>query len=294
MSQGFHGVVLLDKPSGESSFQTLGAVKRRLGIRRVGHAGTLDPFATGLLVALCGCCTRMASVVESMDKEYEARMVFGLKTDTLDPEGSVVERGTVPAVEEVVRALEAFRGEIEQQPPAFSAVHVAGRRAYDVARRGGKVELGARRVAVHELELLEFAPPHLRFRLRCGRGTYVRALARDLATSLGTCGSLVELRRVRVGCFHVESAVAPQGFEPERDLMRPAELARRYGVPAMATLRAEYVERVRHGAPLEDRFFDVAPPEGAIAAVYGDAEGLVALVERREGCYRYRAVLSQY
>ena len=290
MKSGQHGVVLLDKPGGESSFGCLAALKRELRTTRVGHAGTLDPFATGLLVAVCGCCTKLMAIFQDMPKEYEAEMVFGVRTNTLDPEGDVVERGATPAENAVTAAAEALRGELHQRPPLFSAIHVGGKRAYDLARSGQEVQLTPRRVVIYGVEVLELDLPRFRFRLRCSKGTYVRSVARDLGESLGTCGSLLELRRTRIGPFAVGDAVAPGAFRGDRDLLGPRDLER-HGLVEILLVRKQHAETVRHGGQIRDEFFERAPLTGRPAAVY-DGEELCALVQRDPTGYSYRAVVT--
>ncbi len=293
MTARYNGVVLLDKPAGVSSFGCLGSVKKRLRTTRVGHAGTLDPFATGLLVSMCGCCTKLGTLFEGMPKKYEARMVFGLRTDTLDPEGAVVERGPVPPEADIESALDSFRGEIQQRPPSYSALHVQGKRAYELARSGETVALAPRRVVVHDLHITTMELPELRFRLVCSKGTYVRALARDLAIALGTCGSLLELRRLGIGPFDVEEAVEPDSLDPERDLLDPMALADRFGLLSVVVPLPSHEQRIRNGGALDDSHFEVPPERDGILAAYTREGCLLALIERRSGSYTYRAVVAR-
>ena len=204
------GVINLDKPAGVSSARAVDAVKRLLPRgTKVGHAGTLDPFATGVLLLLVGKGTKACERLMDQPKRYDATVKLGATTATDDPESE--ERPVEGAADLGRDALEAavrrFVGPIQQRPPAFSAMKVGGRRAYDVARKGGDVALEPRTVQVYGIEVLDYAWPLLRLRIDCGRGTYVRAIARDLGESLGVGGYLTELRRTRVGEFEVSSAV---------------------------------------------------------------------------------------
>lgn len=194
-----HGILVLDKPEGLSSSKAL-APFRRLSLK-VGHAGTLDPFASGALLVLLGDGTRLSELAMALPKTYEARVRFGVRTDTLDPEGAVVaeaDPGPVPPTE-LPAVLRRFVGDVEQVPPAFSALKVGGKRAYRLAREGKEPKLAARRVRIDEVTLLEECWPEAVLRVRCGRGTYLRSLARDLGEALGLPASLTALRRTHLG-----------------------------------------------------------------------------------------------
>src|SRR5262245_40734947 len=219
------GLLVLDKPHGMTS---RAAVDRALRWfprgTKVGHTGTLDPLATGVLVLCVGAATRLADHVQLMGKTYRSTFRLGARSDTDDADGLVtsVEGGTPPAEDAVRAALAAFVGTIEQVPPAYSAAKVTGRRAYDLARRGGQVELAARPVQVYSIDVRRYDYPELDVEVRCGKGTYVRSLARDLGEKLG-CGGLVQaLRRTRVGPFRAEDAVAlDAGAEAARARLLP-------------------------------------------------------------------------
>jgi tRNA pseudouridine55 synthase len=204
------GVVNLDKPAGITSARAVAAAKRLVPRgTKVGHAGTLDPFATGVLLLLVGKATRWCERLMDAPKQYEATVKLGATTPTDDVESPEVPVPVpaAPTEADVAAALPRFVGTILQRPPAFSAMRVEGRRAYDLARRGAPVELEPRPVRVYGIDLLDFDYPLLRLRIDCGRGTYVRAIARDLGEALGTGGYLTQLRRTRVGDFMVASAV---------------------------------------------------------------------------------------
>jgi len=203
------GILLVDKASGETSYDVVRKTKRISGLKKVGHAGTLDPFSTGLLIVMLGQGTKLMPFLMEGTKRYRAGIHLGVETDTYDPEGRVVEEKTVPDLSpELVReALERFVGEIEQTPPAFSAVHVDGTRAYKLARRGQEVRLSTRRVTIHGIDLLRLDPPRLTVEVHCSGGTYIRSLAHDLGKALDTGAHLVGLRRVASGPFRVEDAL---------------------------------------------------------------------------------------
>ena len=204
------GVINLDKPAGLTSARVVDRVKRHLPRgTKVGHAGTLDPFATGVLLILVGKATKSCELLMGQRKGYDATVKLGVRTATDDPEApeEVVESAVSPTRNRVLEAAQKLVGQIEQRPPAYSAMKLAGRRAYDLARSGKAVELQPRPVIVYSLDVHEYSWPTVRLRLECGRGTYVRSIARDLGDALGVGGYLIELRRTFVGDFRAETAV---------------------------------------------------------------------------------------
>jgi len=218
------GFLNVRKPSGPTSHDMVAGVRRRLGRGvKVGHAGTLDPFADGVLVVCVGPATRLAEHVQALPKRYVAEVVLGATSTTDDAEGQVTPTpGAAAPTEQAVRAaLGGLVGEILQRPPAHSAVHVAGRRAYRLARAGQQVDLPPRPVSVHAIEPLGYEYPRLRIDVRCGTGTYVRALARDVGQALGVGGYCSALTRTEVGPFRLGEAVGPDELDPARDLLDP-------------------------------------------------------------------------
>ncbi len=204
------GIVLIDKPQGLTSHDVVGRLRRRFQTRRVGHAGTLDPVATGLLVCAVGPATRFLQYLHLEPKEYETTFTFGQATETYDSEGAVTEVRDVPAdlAERIEAALEDFCGDISQLPPAYSAVKVAGRPMYDYARKGIEVERKPRSVTVERFELLGVDGDLARFRIVCSGGTYVRTLAHDLGQTVGCGAHVSQLRRTQVGRFFVSNAAS--------------------------------------------------------------------------------------
>jgi tRNA pseudouridine55 synthase len=287
------GLVLLNKPEGVTSFQALGPLKRALGLRQAGHLGTLDRFAGGLLLVLVGASTRLAFLFEDADKAYRAVLFFGRSTDTLDPEGRVVAQAPVPSRQCIEQALKGFRGPIQQVPPEYSAVHVDGQRAYRVARAGGKPELRSRAVTVHRLEMLRYDPPELELAIDCSKGTYVRALARDLARQAGSCAYVSRLSRVRVGVFSLGEAVAPRDFQAAAHLLPPSRFLPRLGGIGMLRLDPGRREAVLNGRPLRDDWCLPQPLQDGQYAVLDAEERLLAMVRRREGRCEYRAVFPE-
>lgn len=259
-----NGWLIIDKPRGLTSTQVIGRVRRLTDARKIGHGGTLDPLATGILPIALGEATKTLPHVVDASKAYDFVVRWGAATDTDDAEGEVVETSDVrPTREEIIAALPGFVGEIEQVPPAFSAIKVDGARAYDLARQGEEVALKPRTVTVHDLQLLDEAhvaghdvgPDEAAFRLDCGKGTYVRAIARDLARVLGTCGHVVALRRTRVGPFDEGRAISLDSLNdlvhsaPPEKAVLPVETALD-DIPALAVTGGE-AQRLRQGQAVQ-------------------------------------------
>jgi tRNA pseudouridine55 synthase len=274
-----HGILLLDKPAGMSSNQAVQRVRWLFQARKAGHTGTLDPFATVLLPICLGEASKTAGFMLDDAKTYEACAWLGVATETGDIEGAVVVEDPVPDIDaaRIDAAMDAFRGDIEQVPPMYSALKHQGQPLYKLAREGREVERNARQVTIHSLELLAWDRPELRFRVHCSKGTYVRTLAEDLAGALGTCAHLKALRRIASGTFdggmvtmdELEERV--QSGDPEALLLPPdAGLARW----PMVTLDETSAERFSHGNPV------LAPdaPEGPVR-VYGASGRILGLGE---------------
>lgn len=206
-----HGIILIDKPAGITSAEVVRRIKACVKSTRVGHLGTLDPFATGVLPILIGDATKLAPMLEGGDKEYEGLIRLGRETDTLDRDGKVVREAPVPSISEagLREAERRFSGRIEQVPPIFSALKRGGVRLYELARQGGEVEPPPpRTIEIKRISLALEGPDTLRFSAVCSPGTYARSLARDIGIALGTVAHLFELRRVRNGNFHLKDAVS--------------------------------------------------------------------------------------
>ena len=259
---GADGLVLLDKPEGLSSFRCLSPLKRVLGTRRVGHIGTLDPFASGLVGAVTGRATRLARLLSGLEKRYRVTIRFGCETDTLDPEGSVVGSAPVPALERVRRVLPGLVGRMPQRPPAYSAVQVDGRRAYSLARRGQRLQLPAREVTVAAVELVDWRAPELTLEMTCSAGTYVRSWARDLGVAAASRAYAVRLRRLTIGPFSICEAAPPDTFRRDR-LLPPAEFLSRLPHVACVTVRAPFRRHLVCGRPVTEAFFASDPVPGA-------------------------------
>ncbi len=218
-------VVVIDKPEGKTSHQVVGIVKRMLGVAKAGHTGTLDPFATGVLPVCLNQATKTSRFFLESDKAYEAVMVLGVETDTLDVTGEIVSTGQTIGVDrdKIETAGKRFLGTIEQKPPAYSAVKVKGERLYRLARKGICVDVPTRRIEIRDIRVLDVSLPKVRFRVDCSAGTYVRVLASDWGRALGCGAHLAELRRLRCGRFVVEQALGLEELEQSvraRDLHR--------------------------------------------------------------------------
>jgi len=272
------GILVVDKTAGVTSFDAVALVRRRLGLKRVGHAGTLDPEATGVLPMLLGEATKLMAYLADQDKEYVATLRLGVVTDTGDLGGRVLAEAPVPALDQaqVAEACRAFVGRIKQVPPMYSAVHHGGRRLYELAREGVEVVREPREVVIHAIEVQEVAIPDVRLRVVCGKGTYLRSLAADLGAALG-CGAAVgRLVRTRVGPFGLAEALAWEALasEPAAAIwaqVRPAASALAEW-PAIR-LDARAMGRFEHGQPVE-----IAPPRasaGTLVRVHA-ADGRLA------------------
>jgi tRNA pseudouridine55 synthase len=221
-----NGLLVIDKPGGMTSRDVVNRAQRWFAKgTKLGHTGTLDPLATGVLVLCVGAATRLAEFVQAMGKGYAARVRLGARSDTDDADGTVVpvDGLTPPTVEQVRAALAPFVGVIQQLPPAYSALKVAGRRAHELARKGAEVKLDPRAVNVHGIELVNYAWPWLDITVECGKGTYIRSLARDVGDTLGVGGLVQTLRRTHVGPFTADSGLSLDATaEQARASLRPA------------------------------------------------------------------------
>lgn len=275
------GVLVVDKPIGMTSHDVVQVIRTGTNIRRAGHTGTLDPRASGVLVVLIGPAVRLSEYVSASDKRYQAIIELGVETDTYDGDGSVTSRSPVEiTAEEFENALKGFVGEFEQKPPAYSAIKVQGRKAYEMARNGEEVDLEPRTINVYSLELLEWDPPEAVIDVYCSSGTYVRSLAHDLGEVLGCGANLVGLRRTKSGQFALRDAV------PLRKLQEAFANGDwyKYLIPAAEALSdwysieltSEQVDEVRHGhrVPAAE-----AMSEGKWARAISQQGELVALME---------------
>jgi tRNA pseudouridine55 synthase len=286
------------KPKGPTSHDVVARLRRASGVRRIGHAGTLDPLAEGVLVVAVGQATRLIEYLAKAEKEYLAEVTFGVETETDDAEGRVIAQRSIEGLDRgrLEAVLPQFVGEIEQRPPAYSAVNVGGRRLYELARRGQDVEAPMRRVRITRLALQEWSPPVAKLLVECSKGTYIRSLARDLGRALGCGAYLSGLVRLRVGRFVAHNAVPLD--ELEERLRRgewpavalPVDAAVAH-LPRVDAGPAD-ARRLAHGLPVaraaEPAAFAPAPAGGApedasrLARVHGPDGRLLAIVEASE------------
>jgi tRNA pseudouridine55 synthase len=298
-----NGWLILDKPIGMTSTHAVSVVKRAFAAAKAGHAGTLDPLATGVLPIALGEATKTVSFVMEGYKSYRFTIRWGVETDTDDAEGAVLATSdTRPALDAVRAALPRFTGTVMQTPPKFSAVKIAGERAYDLAREGEEVSLEPRPVQIHRLDLVA-APDsdHVELEAGCGKGTYVRALARDLGRALGTCGHVAALRRTAVGPFSAQNAVRLETLQDLADaspggivgvgagpILLPVE-AGLTALPALAVSRAD-AARLARGQPVLLRGRDAPVLEGCVAV--STQGSLIALADVEQGELRPRRIFN--
>lgn len=284
------GILPVDKPDGPSSHDIVAAARRALGLRRIGHTGTLDPFATGLLLLCLGPATRLAEYLIGLDKSYEATARLGVTTDTLDRTGAVT--GTSDAWSDLDEAAirAAFEDQVgarPQTPPVYSAKKIGGRKAYELAREGRAVAPDPVEITIHSLDVIAVTGPEVRFRMSCSSGTYVRAVARDAGEALGVGSHLTALRRTAIGRFRVDDALAPDRLE-DPGAVRAAlvtPLGALDHLPAVA-LDEEEVRRIGHG----QRLAAAGAPTGVLA-LSADGE-LVAVAESDGETIRPRKVFA--
>lgn len=306
------GLLNLNKPPGGTSFDLVRQVRRLVGEKHVGHGGTLDPLAQGVLPLFLGKATRLVEYLDGTAKTYRADLLLGMETDTYDREGRVLQHRDVSALtlSEIEAGLAAFHGVIAQVPPMYSAVHHEGQRLYDLARAGVAVEREARKVTIHRLETLEWLPPRLSLRITCSRGTYIRSLAYDLGRALGCGAILEELVRERAGPFRIQEAHEMEPLQRAfaagtfQELLLPMD----YPLKAWPALRlgpvgeeaalagrsipSSQVMAVEPGAQ-EDFLFWPAPPTGMARAYDGRGRFLAVVVRDEEAKeWRPRKVLA--
>jgi len=286
------GVLAVEKGPGVTSFQVVAHVRRLLRVPKVGHGGTLDPDATGLLPILVGEGTKLTPYFGALDKEYVARVRLGLTSDTQDASGKILTTLPVPPLDAaaVTAALARFVGEIDQTPPMYSALHHEGRRLYELARAGAEVERKPRRVTIHAITLEDLALPELTIRVQCGKGTYVRTLAADLGETLGTGAVLAHLVRSRVGPYRLEEAVSWATLRDARDgaalwsALLPLD-------SALAELPDLILDAPQTRAFLHGQAVPVPPALTGLARVYGDDGALLGIGAAQAGQARPERIL---
>lgn len=274
-----NGIIIIDKPEGWTSMDVCAKLRGIFKEKRVGHAGTLDPMATGVLPVFVGQATKAVSFAEGGKKEYHAVMRLGVVTDTQDTSGTVLSESPVTATEADVRAvLPCFTGEISQLPPMYSAIKINGQKLYDIARRGGTVERKPRNITICELELVEkLNETDYSLRVVCSKGTYIRTLCHDIGAALGCGAAMAALRRTAAAGFTIDEAVTLDEVQEQREaLLRPLDsLFREYGAYTLPTAEAE--RRARCGNPLKAKLAD------GWYRVYGCDGTFLSLSEMKDG-----------
>ena len=273
------GILNVDKPPGLTSRDAVNRVERLLGKVKCGHAGTLDPLATGVLVICVGPATRLIQYVQRLPKQYLGVFQLGRRSATDDIEGEVelIAGAAEPTRAAIEAALPQFTGEIQQRPPAHSAIKINGQRAYDLARRDQPVELPARAVSIHRLEILRYEYPELELAIECGSGTYVRSLGRDLAAALGTAAVMSALVRTAIGHFRIEEAVSLDSLSADSVLQHLRPPLEALEAMPQISVNPKQLAELRHGRPIEMRNIErPAEPNPEWAAV--DPAGRLAAI----------------
>jgi tRNA pseudouridine55 synthase len=291
-----HGLLNIDKPAGVSSRHVVSQLERVVAPLAAGHAGTLDPLATGVLVVCVGRATKLVDCLHRYSKTYVATFLLGRSSDTEDITGEIqlLADPREPTREELERALPQFLGKIQQQPPAFSALRVAGKRAYKLARKGQAVELQPRPIVVQRFEVLRYEYPELQVEIECGTGTYVRSLGRDLARAVGSEALMSQLRRTRIGPFDISSAIAPEQVRGDNleSLLQPSILAA--GNLAQVSLTPAQVELLSSSGVVFDLplFAGDFPAAAELAALAPDGRLFAILTPSKGDRWKVKTMLG--
>ncbi|MDA3812574.1 MAG: tRNA pseudouridine(55) synthase TruB [Spirochaetaceae bacterium] len=284
------GLILLNKPSEITSFRGLNVLKKSLGTGKVGHTGTLDKFADGLIVSLFGKMTKLVPEFTGMDKEYIALIAFGEETATLDPEGDVIFTAAPPDLNMINAVLPFFLGKIEQTPPQYSAIHINGKRAYELVREGKRVEIPSREIIVYDFDIISYNKPLLKVRIKCSKGTYIRSLARDLAIKCGSRAHLVELKRTEVGPFHLSQSVKPEEFNPETHIMKPWVIFDYLDHIDKKIIIDEHINEIKSGKEWILKEIASDFPDNREYALFDKNKEMIALIQKINGTISYRFV----
>ncbi|MCR5047150.1 MAG: tRNA pseudouridine(55) synthase TruB [Treponema sp.] len=290
------GIILYDKEPGITSFSSLGKIKKVLGTKKLGHTGTLDSFAQGLLVVCVGSLTRLAGLITAFDKEYEALIVFGEETDTLDPTGQVVKTAPLPTLDALKESLNKFTGKLMQRPPEFSAIKIGGKRASDLTREGKAAVIPERPIEVYQNELLDAQTKDglvqsARVRFLVSKGTYIRCLARDIALDLNSAAHLKELKRTRVGSFLLKDAANKDTISGQSLAPMTPQIASLCGMKS-AFIKEGSEGDFYNGRPLRDRLFCKPLEEGA-SAVFDTQNNFMGAISKSQGFAKYEYVVPK-
>ncbi|MDR2096574.1 MAG: tRNA pseudouridine(55) synthase TruB [Treponema sp.] len=309
------GLLLLNKKSGVTSFESLSLIKKVFSTSRVGHTGTLDKFARGLLLVLVGRAVKLARWFSSSDKHYEGTVRFGIETDTLDPEGLSIAEAPVPPLNALEAVVPRFRGTILQAPPVYSAIHLGGKRASELARAGKNPEMKERLVTIYAFDLLSYDPPYARIHVHCSSGVYIRSLARDLALSVQSRAHLSSLERTQIAGFPLSAASDAEDSSGLRGALHPLDMGcfETLGLPILPVDKGT-VQKMIHGNNLDclvdenairypaSRFPETPGPEetGSIrAGVFldtgrspGTGGDFIGMIEKKAGKWTYGYVYA--
>jgi tRNA pseudouridine55 synthase len=286
------GYLLMYKKSGMSSFESLNAVKKAFAVGKVGHTGTLDKFATGLLLVLVGRAVKLTPWFSGGDKQYEGTIRFGVETDTLDPEGVPVAEGPMPSLDRLQQAMSRFKGDILQTPPAYSAIHIGGKRASARARSGETVDMPERLVSVYDLKLHRYQPPDAVISVYCSKGTYIRSLARDIARAAGSRAHLAALNRTHIAGFQASDAASDaEDAAILRQALKPLDIRafRTLGLPCF-TVSDETALMAIHGKPPPEILARSAVLSAATmrsVVLFRQSGEFLAVLEQKDGLWRY-------
>jgi tRNA pseudouridine55 synthase len=285
------GIALINKPSGISSFQVVSILKKKLNTKKIGHTGTLDPFAEGVLVLLVGNMTRFFDYFMTYKKSYTAEALFGEERDTEDVTGTVtISSDIIPALSDISEKSLKYSGEITQVPPAYSAVHVNGKRAYQLAREGIKTELKPRKTYIHSFDINSYKNDILNFSVSCSSGTYIRSIARDLARECSSASYLKTLVRTAIGDFKLEDAISPENFSIN-DLISPYEGIIKMGIET-CVIKDEFKSKIFNGQMLDSECFENIPIEGS-TAVFDNEQNFLSFIETNGDQYKYHFVIPE-
>jgi len=311
------GLILIHKQPGITSFDTLRDIKRVLGTGKVGHTGTLDKFAEGLLLVLVGRALKLSQWFTHCDKQYQGTICFGAETETLDPEGAIIANAPLPSRENVEQAISQFLGKIEQAPPAYSAIHIDGERASALARRGELPEMRKRPVTIYRLELLSWEPPYAKVFVHCSSGTYIRSLARDIALAAGSRAHLTALLRTQVAGFKLGVGVQGSGIGesfskdsgtsevypdysnnntpyPIPHTLYPIDknVFNNLKIPCL-DIDPSQAEKVKQGKPLAQILKDALVPTDETAAAIFSNDKFIAMIEKHDNKWSYGYVYAR-
>ncbi len=277
------GLVIFDKPAGCSSHKMVGLARRLFGMKKIGHTGTLDPAATGVLPLLLGKATRAAELLTAENKRYTAEILLGTVTDSLDMDGNILQQNEVNVTEaDVRRTVQSFVGELEQLPPMYSAISIGGQRLYELARKGIEVEREKRKITIYSIDILDIKLPAVTVDVRCSKGTYIRTLGADIGAALGCGACLSALRRTESGALKIEDAFTPASLEALAAENRLSEavipIDRLFAAYPEIRLDEKKSALVKNGVPIYFSSF----PEGEMFRVYDSGGSFTALSQRGE------------